>query len=184
MENGIRPLNTDYDSLDMVECARNAKKISAYIVHKVDELVVTPPVLRSCEAKKETYTWKQPKSADERRVKHVATKRTSPRGKVPHSNAKDGPIATINYSGSAEKGPIAAKVPPSNAEVSSPKQKVSYETSKGTSPSETISPSKGRVAVKVPPSNVEVSSLSKRPHMKLANVQVQLKLSLLAKALL
>jgi len=58
MENDIRPLNTDYDSLDMAECARSVKKTSVYIVHKVDELVLTHPVLRSCEAEKETYTSK------------------------------------------------------------------------------------------------------------------------------
>jgi len=83
---------------------------------------------------------KQPNSTDEKSVKHVATKRTSPKVKVPPSNAKDvtskekGPIANINNSGSKEKGPIVA------AEVSSPRQKASSATSKGRSLIETSYP--------------------------------------------
>ncbi|KAJ8426598.1 hypothetical protein Cgig2_013175 [Carnegiea gigantea] len=140
MEDGIRPLKTDYDSLEVAECTRKIKKISAYIIHKVDKPLVIPAALPSCEAEKETCTSKQPKSADKKRVKHAATKRTSPRGKVPPSNAKDvtskekGPIATINNSGSKEKGPVAA------AEVSSPRQKALSATSKGRSLIETIYP--------------------------------------------
>ncbi|KAJ8426984.1 hypothetical protein Cgig2_033842 [Carnegiea gigantea] len=95
IEDGIRPLKTDYDSLEMVECAKKTKKISVYIVHKVDGPLIIPIALPSCEAKKETYG---------KRVKHVATKRMSPRGKVPPLNAKvvtskeKGPITTVNNS--------------------------------------------------------------------------------------
>ncbi|KAJ8444870.1 hypothetical protein Cgig2_029801 [Carnegiea gigantea] len=67
MEDGIRPLKTDYDSLDMAECVRKTKKISAYIVHKVDDAVVIPPTLPSCKAEKETCTSKEPKSVDRKR---------------------------------------------------------------------------------------------------------------------
>ncbi|KAJ8453174.1 hypothetical protein Cgig2_008058 [Carnegiea gigantea] len=117
MEDGIRPLKTDYDSLDMAQCARKTKKISAYIVHKVDEAVVIPPTLPSCEAEKETCTSKEPKSVDRKRVKHVVRKRTSPRGKVPTSNAthmtskEKGPTTTVNNSGSNEKGPETGHLP-------------------------------------------------------------------------
>ncbi|KAJ8420758.1 hypothetical protein Cgig2_016504 [Carnegiea gigantea] len=96
--------------------------------------------LPSCEAEKETCTSKQPKSADGKRIKHVATKRISPRGKVAPSNAKDvtskekGLITTINNSGSIEKRPVAV------AKVSNPRQKASSATSKGRSPIEKKGP--------------------------------------------
>ncbi|KAJ8424568.1 hypothetical protein Cgig2_020717 [Carnegiea gigantea] len=79
MEDGIRLLKTYYNSLDMAECAGRAKKISAYIVHKMGEPVVIPPAVPTCEAEKETYTSKQPKSAYGKRVKHVAIKRINKR---------------------------------------------------------------------------------------------------------
>ncbi|KAJ8422246.1 hypothetical protein Cgig2_023105 [Carnegiea gigantea] len=145
MKDGIRPLKNDYDVLDMAECARKTKKISAYIVHKVDEAIVIPPALPSCEAEKETCTSKEPKSLDRKRVKHVAKKRTSLRGKVPTSNAthvtskEKGPTTTVNNSGSNEKGPSTAgdvsaivgsklpkeRVPVVSAIVESAKEKVS-----------------------------------------------------------
>ncbi|KAJ8430597.1 hypothetical protein Cgig2_001682 [Carnegiea gigantea] len=140
MEDGIRPLKTDCDSLDMAECVRKTKKIIAYIVHKVDVPLVIHVALPSCEAWKETCTLKQPKSAYRKRVRHMGSKRTSPRGKVPPSNAKDvtskekGPIAIVNNSGSKEKGLVVA------AEVSSLRQKASSASSKGRSPIEIISP--------------------------------------------
>ncbi|KAJ8447035.1 hypothetical protein Cgig2_033604 [Carnegiea gigantea] len=140
MEDGI-------DSLDMAECAMRAKKISAYIIHKVDKLVVIPPALPSYEAEKEIYTSKQPKGVDGKRVKHVATKRTSPRGKVPPSNSEvSSSRQKASFETSPSKDPIAAKVPPSNAEVSRPRQKASSETSKGITPTETIFLNKGPVA--------------------------------------
>ncbi|KAJ8444569.1 hypothetical protein Cgig2_013848 [Carnegiea gigantea] len=145
MEDGIRPLKTYFDSLDMAEYARKTKKIGAYIIHKVDEAVVIPPALPSCEAEKETCTSKEPKSVDRKRVKHVASKRTSPRGKVSTSNAthvtskEKGPTTTVNNSGSNEKGPgtagdvsatVASKLPKErvplvSATVESAKEKVS-----------------------------------------------------------
>jgi len=56
MEDGIRPLKTNYDSLDIVECTRKTKKISAYIAHKVDEPLIIHAALPSCEVEKETCT--------------------------------------------------------------------------------------------------------------------------------
>ena len=146
MEDGIRPLKTDYDSLDMAECARKTKNSSAYIVHKVDEAVVIPPALPSFEADKETCTSKEPKSVDRKRVKHVASKRTSPRGKVPTSNAthvtskEKGPTTTVNNSGSNEKGPGTASDVSATVASKLPKERVPLVSATVESAKEKVSP--------------------------------------------
>ncbi|KAJ8450695.1 hypothetical protein Cgig2_021167 [Carnegiea gigantea] len=136
-------LKTYYDSLDMTECARTAKQIRAYIIHKMDEPVVIPPALPSCESDKETYTSKQPKNADGKRVKHVANKRTSPRGKAPlqmlefqtqdkRHHLKAALVkAHSTETNSPSKGPVVAyassqkeKGPPPATESTSPKQRI------------------------------------------------------------
>ncbi|KAJ8453186.1 hypothetical protein Cgig2_008070 [Carnegiea gigantea] len=148
MEDGIRPLKIDYDSLDMAECARRAKKISAYIVYKVDEPVVIPPALPSCEAQKETYTSNQPKSADGKRVKHVATKRTCLRGKTPLQMLKfQAQDQRCHLKVALAKALLQErcikperKGPPPAAESTSPKQRVPLRSAKTQSSKQKASP--------------------------------------------
>ncbi|KAJ8437268.1 hypothetical protein Cgig2_010093 [Carnegiea gigantea] len=164
MEDGIRPLKTYYDSLDMDECARRAKKISAYIVHKVNEPVVVPPALPSCEAEKETYTSKQPKSANGKRVEHVATKRTSPRGMPPS------PFQMLKFHAQEKRSHLKLALAKALLHKAS--------SSKFTSPTETISPSKCPVAAKAsspkekgPPLAAESISLKQRVPLDSAKTQ-------------